>query len=362
MKLIENNSLLDFSNLLEHEGKRLYVVGGFVRDRLLGKCESELVDIDLASSATIEDLLEFSKDSGAIITPLSKDLGVAKIFLNGKNYEHATFRREETRHTGVHYPTGVSFIDSIKEDSERRDFTINALYYDINHERIVDYYGGLDDLKNKVVRCIGDASVRIKEDSERILRAVRLAVCLNFNLELSLSGAIKDNAALLENLKLTRKSRELYKMIVYASSDAKLFSILSEFGLLKYTFPQIYGVVIRQKKFLSVLNNINKVDNEFKMALIVDFCKKQHIEDEGVLGLVKYLFENYKENEICKNLQKNIKNIEFFTKKRIKPLDVKTYIEDNKLNKDEMIRLCEQIGLFYNERPKRMLKILNKLL
>ena len=361
MKIIEDNSILDFADLFEHEGKRLYVVGGFVRDRLLGKTETELTDIDLASSATIEELLEFSKDSGAIVTPLSKDLGVAKIYLNGKSYEHATFRKEETRHSGVHYPTGATFIDSIKEDSERRDFTINALYYDINHERIVDYYNGQEDLKNRVVRCIGDPCERLKQDSERILRAIRLAVCLDFSLESELKREIKANANLLANLKINRKNRELFKMLEKCKPNVKLFSVLEENGVFKYLFPQIYERYLKRNKSLKTLNNIAKLNNYYKLAFLVDFCKKENIEDEGVLGLIKFIFENYKESEICKNLQKNIKIIEFFTKKHIKAVDLKKFLSDNETNAEKAEEVLNQIGIFYNKDKKHMLKQIEKL-
>lgn len=362
MKITENKSLLNFADLFEHEGKRLYIVGGFVRDRLLGKCEENCTDIDLASSAKIEDLVEFSKDSGAIVTPLSKDLGVAKIYLDGKSYEHATFRSEITRFNGQHYPEGVVFVENIKEDSARRDFTINAIYYDINHERLVDFYNGQEDIKNKIIRIIGNPETRIKEDSERILRALRLTFCLGFKIEDNLDLAIKTNANLLSSLKTARKSRELYKMLEDMQPNVKLFSVLMEYNCLQYLFPQIYGKILNNKKLIKVLDNISAVKKELRLAFLIDFCKTHAIEDEGVIGLMDYYILNFKETENCKNMQKILKNIAFFAKKRIKSIDFKCYLSDNSVSFTDAIEICQEIEKFYNIKRKAEIKKLNKML
>ena len=362
MKLTENSSLLNFADLFEHEGKRLYIVGGFVRDRLIGKSEEECLDIDLASSATIEDLLEFSKDSGAIVTPLSKDLGVVKIILDGKTYEHATFRSEITRFNGQHYPSGVVFVENIKEDAVRRDFTINSIYFDINHERLVDFYNGQEDIQNKTIRIIGDAAKRLKEDSERILRALRLAICLKFNIESSLKAAIIENSALLGNLKVARKSRELYKIIIGMQQGTKLFSFLSEFNCTKQIFPKIYEKTIFNKKLISVLDRLSEIKSESRLAFLIDFCKKQNIEDDGVIGLMDYYIINYKETENCKNMQKTLKNVEFFTKKHIKSIDLVNYIRENSIDIKSAIELCREIQVFYGIKRKGEVKKLNKML
>ncbi|MBQ7579505.1 MAG: CCA tRNA nucleotidyltransferase [Clostridia bacterium] len=362
MKILsENKSLLNFANLIEHEGIRLYIVGGFVRDRLIGVKEEDLLDIDLASSARTSELLEFSKDCGAIVTPISNQMGVAKIYLNNRAYEHATFRKESYNQSGNHYPAYVEFILNAKEDSLRRDFTINALYYDINHERILDFHNGIEDLNNKIVKTIGNARERIKEDSERILRAIRLAVTLNFSLDEELKSAISENAQLLLNLKQQRKNKEIYKIVFNGKENIRLFSFLNDANVLKYVFPGIYPFLNSNIKFYKILDNILKIDNDYKIAFLVNFCKQNNIEDAGVSGLLNFILENYKESENCKNLQKTLKNIAFFTKKRLKPIEIINYLVDNKITKEEALKTCKQIEIFYNVKNASIIKTIEKI-
>ena len=149
---------------LKKAGHEAYWAGGCVRDMLLG---TEPKDFDIVTSAKpdeIEDLLEKT-------IPIGKEFGVILAIQNGHNFEVATFRSDAGYSDGRR-PDAVEFTNA-KEDAHRRDFTINALFYDPTTDEIFDYTDGQKDMKEKLVRFIGDPEERIKEDHLRLLRAVR---------------------------------------------------------------------------------------------------------------------------------------------------------------------------------------------
>jgi hypothetical protein len=155
---------------LHHAGYEAYLVGGCVRDYLLGL---EVKDFDLATDATPDQVLGLFEGSVAI----GHFFGVVKV--SGPiDIEVATFR-EEKNYKDHRRPSQVSFSHAAK-DAERRDFTVNALFYDLKTQRVLDYVDGFRDLTNKVLRCVGDPQQRFEEDALRMLRAIRFASRLGF--------------------------------------------------------------------------------------------------------------------------------------------------------------------------------------
>lgn len=215
------NGLYEFALFLKGKEYPIYVVGGYVRDVFLGLPQEELGDIDLCSCAKISDLQSLAQEGKFEIQILNKKLGVCKIKIAGVWFEHATFRVEKCGLNGKHSPTSVNFTTDINEDVLRRDFTINSLYYDICEGKIVDLVGGASDLKNRVLKTVGNPDLRIKEDAERILRAVRFALDFNLEIEQNLEKAIKDNMELLKNISLERLSREYAKIMKIIYFGAK---------------------------------------------------------------------------------------------------------------------------------------------
>lgn len=180
MEIEINNALKELNKLFLNHNTKLYVVGGFVRDSLLSVF---VEDIDICSSLTNDELFKMLENTPFEMKLGSKKLGTSIICFNDAKFEHTTFRTEAYLQGGFHTPQEVTFVTNIKEDAKRRDFTINALYYDIQEDKIIDYFNGLSDLKKKMVKAILNPDHVFKSDGLRILRMVRIANYLNFKIE-----------------------------------------------------------------------------------------------------------------------------------------------------------------------------------
>ncbi|MFA4891242.1 MAG: CCA tRNA nucleotidyltransferase [Candidatus Gracilibacteria bacterium] len=214
--------------ILKRAGHEAYWAGGCVRDMLLG---IEPKDFDIVTSAKpdeIEDLLEHT-------IPIGKEFGVILAIKNGHNFEVATFRSDSGYSDGRR-PDAVEFTNA-KQDAQRRDFTINAMFYDPTNDKIIDYVQGQKDMKEKLIRFIGNPEERIQEDHLRLLRAVRFKNNFNFQYHPDTYNAIKPNAHLIANISKERIHNELDKMILGANAE-KGFEELYELGLLQHIMPE----------------------------------------------------------------------------------------------------------------------------
>lgn len=178
------------------------MVGGTSRDLLLGQ---EPSDFDFVTSATPEQERSFLPDADYSFAKF----GSIKIKEEGKEIDVTTFR-EEGEYKDFRHPSYIRFISSPEEDSKRRDFTINALYLD-GEGNVLDFHGGLKDLREKKIRFIGNPDVRIQEDPLRILRAERFAKRLGFTLEEETDKAIKKLRPLLAKLNPLKVKQEMEK-------------------------------------------------------------------------------------------------------------------------------------------------------
>ena len=198
-----------------------YIVGGFVRDYLLG---IESNDIDITTNATPKQIKEIFHDS---FLP-NEDYGSVTVIMRGIRFEITTFRKE-IDYVGNRWPSMVQYIDNLYDDLTRRDFTINTLCMDENGE-ILDYLGGREDLNHRIIRTVGNSNDRFQEDSLRILRAVRFATILDFKLDEEVKSAINKTKQFLKNLSYNRKREELDK--IFTSINYKNgIKLLLEFGL-----------------------------------------------------------------------------------------------------------------------------------
>ena len=228
-------------NLLSENGYKAYAVGGCVRDYLLGKPEK---DIDITTSAKPEMVEEILKQNHIKVVETGLKHGTVTAVLNGEPYEITTFRKDG-EYKDNRRPESVDFVDDVKEDLSRRDFTINAMAY--NHqEGIVDLFGGKADLDNKIIRAVGNADKRFKEDALRIMRALRFSATLCFRIEENTKKAIFDNMHLLENIAYERIFTELRKLLVGDNA----MQVLDE-------YRAVIGVIIPELKpsFDCVQNN-----------------------------------------------------------------------------------------------------------
>lgn len=209
---------------INSKGFESYIVGGFVRDYILG---IESNDIDIATNATPKDVKEIFEDS---CLP-SEDYGSVTVVMKGIRFEITTFRKE-VGYINNRRPAEIKYIDSLYDDLLRRDFTINTICMNSKGE-IVDLLNGREDLDNKILRTVGFAKDRFDEDILRILRAIRFATILDFRLDSDIIDAIKETRYLLPNLSYNRKKDELDK--IFASSNAdKGIQLLLGLGLDKY--------------------------------------------------------------------------------------------------------------------------------
>ena len=204
-----DNALKLVNELVAHNYKA-YIVGGFVRDYLLG-IDSQ--DVDIATNATPKEIKEVFEDS---FLP-TEDYGSVIVNKYGVRFEITTFRKEFS-YQDHRKPVEIQYIDDLYQDLLRRDFTINAICIDENGE-VIDFLGGRDDLERKLIRTIGDAADRFQEDALRILRAIRFATVLDFQLDASVSSAILETRHLLSELSYQRKKEELDKIFASGHAD-----------------------------------------------------------------------------------------------------------------------------------------------
>ena len=200
---------LKLINKITDAGFDAYIVGGFVRDYLLG---IESNDVDVNTNATPKDLLSIFKDS---ISP-QEDYGSVTVIYNNIRFEITTFRKE-TGYLDHRRPEKIEYINDLYEDIVRRDFTINSLCMD-KDGNIIDLLNVRDDIDKKIVKAIGNPIDRFREDSLRILRAVRFSVTLEFELDKELIKAIKECSYLLKDLSYYRKKDELDKIFTCKNS------------------------------------------------------------------------------------------------------------------------------------------------
>ncbi len=233
----------DILKILEEANFQAFAVGGCVRDLLLKK---EPKDWDIATDAKPKEVANlFSKTfeinkfgTVTVRTTSKKD--------NLKEIEITTFRTEE-KYSDKRHPDKVSWAKSLTQDLKRRDFTINALALD-SKGKLIDEFDGQKDLENKLIRAVGKAEDRFREDALRLMRAVRFATVLDFKIEKKTLQAIKENANLLRFISKERIREELLKIIM-AEKAAEGIELLRETGLLEHIIPELLeGYKVSQNK------------------------------------------------------------------------------------------------------------------
>ncbi|PIR98543.1 MAG: hypothetical protein COT88_00990 [Candidatus Colwellbacteria bacterium CG10_big_fil_rev_8_21_14_0_10_41_28] len=235
----------EISASLDKKGFKAYLVGGCVRDLLVGRAPH---DWDIATAALPEDIQEIFPESvyenefGTVAVKTESEDPSLKII------EVTTFR-EESEYSDKRHPDEVKFSKDIKTDLSRRDFTINAIAFDLaDSENPIDPYGGQEDLQKKTIRAVGDPKERFDEDALRILRAVRLSAQLGFKIEAKTKAAIKSRAKSLEHIASERTKDEFNKLIMTDNAHDGV-RMLEELGILKVIIPELSeGVGVEQNK------------------------------------------------------------------------------------------------------------------
>ena len=330
-----NDKIKEILEMITNKGFKAYVVGGYVRD-YLRKIKTN--DIDICTNARVKDLMEIFKDYK--VTPLE----YGNILLETKDYlyEITTFRKD-IDYINNRKPI-IEYVDTLEEDITRRDFTVNSICMD-KDGKIIDLLNGKKDLNKKIIRTIGDPYFKIKQDSLRILRAIRFASCLNFKIEDNLKNAIKENKDLLKDLSYERKKEELTKIF---TSDNKAYGIklLKELDLLEVLELTNIDNVLRTKDLIGMWSTITINDNypftkkEKDLINNINKLLKEDLNDMFVL----YKTGLYEINVVC-DLRK-------LSKKKYSNKYEKLVIKD----KSEINITTEDICILLNKEPGCFLK------
>jgi tRNA nucleotidyltransferase (CCA-adding enzyme) len=257
-------------NILKSNGYEAYVVGGCVRDSLLKRQPN---DWDITTNCLPEDMLHIFKATHKTI-PTGLKHGTVTLIDDCIPFEVTTFRLDG-EYSDNRRPDNVIFTSSLKEDLSRRDFTINAIAYN-DDAGLVDYFGGLEDLQNKIIRCVGDAEARFNEDALRMLRAIRFSAQLGFQMHKDIDIALLNLSDNIKNISIER-IREEFNKILLSNSDK--IADLNFYGLLKHFIPEYevcentnqnnpYHVFSVGKHILCSMNNI---ENNLTLKLTMFF-------------------------------------------------------------------------------------------
>lgn len=197
------NEFKTLNEIFKTNGYKLYLVGGTVRDFLLNK---DLLDMDVVTDATPEEMERFLNDADFTF----KKMGSVRCKINDVKFDITTLR-EEKKYSDSRHPLEITFVKDLKKDVVRRDFTINGLYMD-EHFIVYDYVNGKEDLNKKTIQMIGNADKRIKEDPLRIIRAIRFAIDLDFNIDYKLEKSIKKHVSELNKLNIDKIKQDIKKI------------------------------------------------------------------------------------------------------------------------------------------------------
>lgn len=284
---------------LREHGFAAYPVGGCVRDCLLGKQPG---DYDMTTDALPSQLQTVFADHRCIETGLKH--GTLTVVRDGHNVEITTFRTDGEYRDNRH-PTSVLFTQKLEDDLSRRDFTVNAMAYSVR-DGVTDLFGGREDLKRKIIRCVGEPDRRFNEDALRIMRALRFASVLDFEIEEHTADSIHRNVQLLENISAERIFTELKKMLLGDGAERILLQfpdvmrcIIPEtegiIGLEQHNFHHLYDVYTHTAKTVAACekNEVLRL-----AALFHDFGKADTFSlDENGVGH----FYNHREFSVQKS-------------------------------------------------------------
>ncbi|MCL2244905.1 MAG: polynucleotide adenylyltransferase PcnB [Treponema sp.] len=265
---------------LKGAGFDTYIVGGAVRDLILGKKPKDFDIVSAASPARIKRLFRNSRIIG-------RRFRLVHVYFGERIFEVSTFRSLKDGHTS-------NTFGKIDEDVFRRDFTMNALFYDPEQQIVVDYIGGIQDIKKRLVKPIIPLPEIFTEDPVRMIRAVKYAAAADFSLPLNVKMKIKKHSNLLSSISPSRLTEEIFK-IIFSVRSAEIVDLLDKLGLYCYLQPQAADMMHKNIAFRkSYLNRMSKLKGEEKYrgqameTLFYDYLESAQTWEPGVI-------ENYRE-------------------------------------------------------------------
>ena len=266
MKMILSDKVEFLISRLNAGGHRADVVGGCVRDFLLGNVPG---DYDMTTDATPEEMRTAFSDLRTVDTGIKH--GTLTVILDSEPFEITTYRLDG-EYSDNRHPDSVSFTRKLSEDLARRDFTVNAMCYN-PYDGLTDLFGGIDDLKNKVLRAVGNPERRFCEDALRIMRALRFAATLNFTIEEKTSDAIFKTAHLLKNVSAERIYTEWKKLL----SGVGAHRILTDYSsVISEVIPELSGMKLASESSFSSADAKIRELSLFAMAN-TEGCEKKFL-------------------------------------------------------------------------------------
>lgn len=335
-------------NKIYENNYEAYIVGGCVRDAILG---FEPNDYDITTSASPNTIQEIFKDFKCIETGIEH--GTVSVLMEDEIFEITTYRIEG-EYKDHRRPDKVDFTDRLEEDLKRRDFTINAMAYN-EKKGLIDLFGGKEDLNNKIIKTVGNPYDRFNEDGLRMIRAIRFSSKLNFTIEKETLKAIYDKSFIINNISLERITDEFTKIIL--SDKPENIKYLFETKLLKYLNISNEDDIGKLKQFYNeivILKKINK-NLEKRLALLDYIVEKNNINCKSFCNELIYSKKVIKNHNIILTLLKNIE-IDHLNKVEIKKilsgvdrnlleeyLDISRIIYDKEKKVDEIIDILSEI-------------------
>ena len=248
-------SLIQINNLFNEERYEIYLVGGCVRDMIMGQ---EIKDYDLTTNATPKQMIEMFNKHNIVYYPTGEKYGTVTVLIDDIPFEITTYRADG-KYSDGRRPDNVVFSSSLEDDLARRDFTMNAMAillddfiaskyaYDILLPSIIDPFNGIEDIKNETIKAIRDPNERFREDGLRILRAIRFAIKYEFKIDKDTMNAIWKNHSYLDNVSIERIQNEFNQMLLYFNRSDYSFNLSDKFQykyslmsfVVKRLFPQM---------------------------------------------------------------------------------------------------------------------------
>ena len=306
MQILLPEKVRQIISTLQENGYEAYAVGGCVRDSILGRVPD---DWDITTSATpleTKALFQRTFDTGI-------EHGTITVLLDKDAFEVTTYRvdgkYEDSRH-----PSEVTFTRNLREDLLRRDFTINAMAYN-DTEGLVDIFGGMEDLQNQTIRCVGNAMARFGEDALRILRAIRFAAQLGFTIEKETRQGIRSLAPNLSNISAERIQVELIKLLV--SPNPAMMRMACELGITKVILPEFDAMMQTEQEtphhMLSVGEHTLKAleyvraDKVLRLTMLFHDVAKPLMKTMDEKGVAHFKMHDQKSAETTKEIMRRLK-------------------------------------------------------
>ena len=316
--------ILKILKKLEVNGYEAFIVGGYVRDKILGINSN---DIDICTNALPRDIIRIFK----LDNSTKDEYGSVNIKNKKYNIDITTFRKESNYKN--HSPKNLEYVNDLKTDLKRRDFTVNSIVMNSNDE-IIDYYNGIKDINNKLIKCIGNTKNRLSEDPLRILRAIRLSIIYDFEMDEEIIKFIKNNKELIKEISYFRKRMELDK-IFSSKNKLKGLNLIKELGL-----SDALGIEFKE------VNDCNDILGIYSQINFDDKYQFTKSEKEIIYKVRKILNIGYIDNEIlykyglyicsiaCEILEMNYNEIN----KKYNNLPIKSK-EDIKISVQSIVKL-----------------------